>query len=172
MKNIIILAFLILAIISVNAQDSEKKSKKELKAEKNARLAEETKALVDSKTFVFDARTVNPMRGGTRTLTTQYEVRVENDSLFSYLPYFGRAYSVDYGSTESPMTFDSPIVDYSSKEAKEGYTIKIKVKKGSDNMDYTFQVSETGSTVLSVNSTNRQAISYYGEIKKKEEKKK
>jgi hypothetical protein len=172
MKNIIILTFLMFSLISANAQDSKKKSRKEMKAEKNVKKAEETKNLVDSKTFVFDAKTVNPMGGTTRSITSPYDVRIENDSLFSYLPYFGRAYNVDYGNTESPMIFESPVKDFNAEKTKKGYTVKVKVKNGSDNLEYTFHVSETGSTMLSANSTNRQVITYYGELKKIEEKKK
>jgi len=65
----ILTTFLIFTIAFVSAQQTEEKSKKELRAEKKAKQIEEIKALVDSKTFVFDATNVNPMRGRTRNLT-------------------------------------------------------------------------------------------------------
>ncbi len=32
---------------------------------------------------------MQPMRGGSRNLTTNYTLEIRNDSVFSYLPYFG-----------------------------------------------------------------------------------
>ena len=170
MKDLLMIAFLMFCIFSVSAQETEKKSKKELKAEKEAKQIEETKALVESKMFVFDARTVNPMKGSTRTLTSEYDVRITKDSIYSYLPYFGVAYSASYGGTDSPMIFDKPFDTCTLEKTKKGYTIEVDVKNGNDRVDFSFHISESGATTLSVSSTNRQAISYYGEIVKEKKK--
>ena len=53
----------------------------------------------------------------------------------------------------------------------DGYIVEFKVKNGMDVVNFTFHISELGYTTLNVNSTHRQAISYYGmidEIEKKE----
>jgi hypothetical protein len=55
------------------------------------------------------------------------------------------------------------------KEKRKGYRVDVKVKKGMDNILFSFSISETGSTTLTVNSTNRQVITYYGDIVAKEE---
>ncbi len=170
MKNFLMIAFLTFCLFSVSAQETEKKSKKELKAEKEAKQIEETKALVESKMFVFDARTVNPMKGSTRTLTSEYDVRITKDSIYSYLPYFGVAYTASYGSTDSPMIFEKPFDTCTLEKTKKGYTIEVDVKNGNDRVDFSFHISETGTTTLSVSSTNRQTISYYGEIVKEKKK--
>src|SRR6187551_291744 len=54
---------------------------------------------VSSKQFVFKARTVLPMRGSSRTLTSDYEVSLLGDSIISHLPYFGRVYNTTYGGS-------------------------------------------------------------------------
>jgi hypothetical protein len=172
MKNLIIIVFLIISVISINAQETEKKSKKELKAEKEAKKMEEIKTLVESKIFVFDARNVNPMKGSSRTLTSEYDVKVTNDSIYSYLPYFGVAYSASYGGSDSPMIFKQPFETCDMEKTKKGYLVKVKVKNGNDRLDFSFHISETGTTTLSVSSVNRQAISYYGDIVKTDEKNK
>jgi len=166
MKKLLIIALMIISVVKVNAQETEKKSKKELKAEKEAKQIEETKALVESKIFVFDARTVNPMKGPSKSLTTQYEVRITKDSIYSYLPYFGVAYTASYGGTDSPMVFDKPFESCVMEKTKKGYTVEVDVKNGSDKLDYSFYISESGSTTLSVSSTNRQSITYNGDIVK------
>lgn len=164
MKNIFVIILLIFSVITANAQGQNKKTKKERRAEKQAQLMKKVKKLVDGKVFVFDARTANPLTGNTINLTSLYNVRLENDSIFSYLPYYGRAYRVEYGSLKSPLNFDAPIQIVSSEKTKNGYLVKVNVKNGSDNLDYSFNVTETGSTLLSVNSSDRQVISFYGEI--------
>ncbi len=171
MKKILLLLIIVSTTTLLNAQET-KKSKKEKKAEKNAQLVEETSKLVESKNFIFKARTANPMGGRTVNLTTEYGVKVMADSVYSYMPYFGRAYNAAYGSMDSPMTFETPIVDYSSEETKKGYRVKFTAKIATDRIDFSFQIMETGNTTLSVNSTNRQAITYYGNIEKIEEQEK
>ena len=169
MKNLIIMVLLLISVSNLNAQETEKKSKKELKAEKEAKKIEEIKALVESKTFVFDARNANPMGGRTVTLTSEYDVKVTNDSIYSYLPYYGVAYTASYGGSDSPMNFKQPFETCDMEKTKKGYLVKVKVKNGNDMLDFSFHISETGTTTLSVSSVNRQAISYYGDLVKDKE---
>jgi hypothetical protein len=170
MKTLIMMALLAICSVFVNAQETEKKSKKELKAEKEAKQIEETKALVESKMFVFDARTVNPMKGSSKTLTSEYDVRITKDSIYSHLPYFGVAYTASYGGTDSPMSFDKPFDTVNMEKTKKGYTVEVDVRNGNDKLDFSFYISENGSTTLNVSSTNRQSISYFGDIVKDKKK--
>lgn len=169
MKNTLFIILLIIASCLATAQNSGKKTRKQLKVEKEAAQIEVTKNLVKSKNFIFKVININPMRGKTINVTSEYEVKIKNDSIFSYLPFFGRAYSVDYGTRNSPMMFELPINEFSSEESKKGFMIKAEVKNKTDVLNYTFQVSKTGSTTLIVNSVNRQSISYYGKLEKIDE---
>ena len=172
MKNLLIISILIFSVFTINAQ--EKKSKKEIKEEKKAQQKEEVKSIVESKTFVFKANNANPMRGRTVNLTSDYDVRITQDSIFSYLPFFGVAYSVNYGGTDSPMIFNNAFETCDFETTKNGYLVKVSVKNESDRLEYSFHISVTGSTSLNVSSLNRQSISYNGNIEKikvKEEKK-
>jgi hypothetical protein len=172
MKKLVLFAAFAVLFFSVQAQDSEKKSKKELKAEKKAQQITEIKAIIESKNFVFDASTANPMKGRTVNLTSDYDMTIKNDSVFSYLPYYGVAYSgAAFGGSDSPMIFDSTIEEYTSEATKNGYMVKFKTRKANDVVDCTFHISETGSTSLSVSSMNRQSITYYGDLVKIDDKK-
>jgi hypothetical protein len=170
MKNILFIGMLFLALVNVSAQEAEKKSKKELKAEKKAQQKDEIKAIVESKTFVFKANNANPMRGRTVNLTSDYDVRITKDSIFSYLPYFGVAYTASYGGTDSPMIFNNPFETYDFETTKNGYLVKVSAQNSNDRLEFSFHISETGSTSLNVSSLNRQSISYTGNIEKIEEK--
>lgn len=175
MKNLAVVLALMFSILVVNAQDSDKKkSRKEKRAEREAQLVKQTKEVIEAKAWQFDANQVLPAKGRSQSLTTSYSVTVKDDKVDSYLPYFGRAYNPSYGSTSSPMIFEGPIENYTVEDAKKGgYTIKFSTRNENDRLDYTFNIASNGSATLSVNSTNRQHISYYGDIvpvKEKEEK--
>lgn len=67
------------------------------RSEKKARIERAVKEAVDAKTYEINVDRMHPIKGGSRTLTTNYSLKVRNDSVYSYLPYFGVAYSVPYG---------------------------------------------------------------------------
>lgn len=172
MKNLIVIVVLLFSVVALNAQEKTK-TKKEKRAEKEARLVEQTKRLVEEKAWQFNAIQMLPSKGRSKSLTTSYSVVLKDGNVDSYLPYFGIAYSASYGGTDSPMIFKAPIEDYSISDGKKGgYNIKFKAKNKNDFVEYSFSISSNGSTTLSVNSINRQHISYYGDlvpIEKKEE---
>lgn len=132
------------------------------KSQKNARM----KSLVDSRSFVFKPESATPMSGGNIRLTSSYyEVRFLDDSLSSFLPYFGTAYRAQYGSTDSPLTFTSSDFSYETKtSSKGGQTVIVKLNKPSDPATLTLSISPSGYGTLQVNSVNRQPISFYGTV--------
>ncbi len=165
MKILTITVFIVFAVTSVFAQTTEKKSKKQIKAEQKALKIQQIKDLVDSKTFVFRAKSVIPKNEKTRTLTTDFGIEVRNDSVFSYMPYFGNAYSRDYTSfKDSPMGFMQPYESYKRTKTKSGYDVDITVKNVHDVIDLAFHISKTGDASVTASSISRQAISYMGEI--------
>jgi len=168
MKKIILLTQIPVSASVVFAQEMTRKEKK---AAQKAEQIEKTKALIESNAWQFDAHQMNPTSGKSRTLTTSYNIVVKDGQLESYLPYFGRAYRADYGGTESPLIFKSEISDYKVEPAKKnGWTIKFKTSNKNDRLDYTIFVSESGSSSLNINSTDRQAISFHGDLVEIEEK--
>ncbi|WP_319266603.1 DUF4251 domain-containing protein [uncultured Draconibacterium sp.] len=170
MKKIILLSFLILSIAAVNAQDKEL-TRKEKKAQREAMLTEQTKQLVETNEWQFYASQMIPANGRSRNLSTPYSVVLQDETVDSYLPYIGEAYTSQYGSNESPLIFEKPVEDYSIEDAKkDGYTIKFSAKNNNDKIDFTFYITKTGSASLRVTSINRQSISYHGELVPVEEK--
>ena len=163
MKNLIIILILSIGILTVNAQES-KQSRKESREERNAIKTEKIKKALESNTFTFEPSHMIPLGGGTRYLNHSYEVEVKNDSVYSYLPFWGVAYHVQYGGRDSGFDFSLPLKDYEFSKDKKGYHIHFETKKGHDVIVFNFHISEQGYTTLNVNSTNRQAISYYGSI--------
>jgi len=129
------------------------------------------KGLVESKTYVFKAQTALPMSGPTRTLTSDYDLRISPASIVSYLPYFGRAYVAPTDPSKSALEFTSKDFDYTSTPGKkDGWTITIKPKDYKEVRQMTLSISSEGYATLQVTSTNRQAISFNGYIVGKSQK--
>lgn len=170
MKNIIFTMILLVGFFTVNAQDDSRKSRKERKAEKKAQKMEEVKNALNDKNFVFSATHALPMGGGSKYLNYDYDVVVKNDTVISYLPFYGVAYHVEYGARNLGFDFTQPMEEYEMEKEDDGYVVDFEVDNGMDHLNYTFHISEMGYATLHVSSTHRQSISYYGNVDKVEEK--
>lgn len=105
-----------------------------------------------------------PMRGASKSVSYGYSVEVRNDSIFSYLPYFGRAYQVPYGGGKG-LTFDVPIDHYQEVKMKNGSRkIDIELRNEEDVYMYHISVFDNGSSSIDVQSRQRDPISYSGEV--------
>lgn len=170
MKNIFIITLILFSVVFVNAQEKEKKSRKQIRAEREAKKIADTKSMLETKAFVFTPSQAIPTGMRSVNLTSSFDAKIKNDSIYCYLPYYGTSHTASYGSNQSPMDFNLPILKYTSEPAKKGgWTIKFDVKNKSDLLNFTFKISETGTTSLNVTSTSRASISYYGDLGKLEE---
>lgn len=138
---------------------------KERRAAQKAEQIEKTRVLIESGVWQFNANTMLPASGRSRSLTTSCKVVVDKLELNCYLPYFGTAYRASYGSNESPLSFKGEIPDIKVETWKKGgWIIKFTTSNRNDRLDFTFYVSDTGSASLTVNSTDRQHISFNGDL--------
>jgi hypothetical protein len=131
--------------------------------------SQDVSSLIAAKRYVFVAQSVTPMGGRFRQLNTgEYDVRVMPDSLVSFLPYFGRAYSAPIDPSSSGIQFTSTDFTYTQTPRKKGgWNIEIEPKDAQDVRQMTFIISENGNASLQVTSNNRQAISFNGRIQAK-----
>ena len=160
------LTFLIIVCVSiVFAQETKKKSNKQIKAEQKEQKIQLIKSLIDNKTFVFKANMVIPLNEKTKALTSDFGMEVKHDSIFSYMPYFGNTYSRDYDNfKDSPMGFMQPMESYKREKTRKGYDVNIKVKNVNDGIDIVFHISKMGDATCVASFINRQSISYTGSI--------
>lgn len=171
MKNILIITLLMFSVVFVNAQEAKKKTKKQKRAEREAIKIAETKTMIENKAFIFIPTQALPTGMKSVMLTSSFDAKIENDTIDCYLPFYGRAFTAEYGGNDSPMFFNQRLLKYSTEELKKGgWMIKFDVKNKNNLINFTFQIGETGSTSLSVTSANRAPISYFGELVKIEEK--
>lgn len=170
MKKILLSLILLLSVLLINAQQVKKQSRKERRAAREAKRIEEVKTLLDNKTWVFEVNQAIPMAGQPVNVSGSFDAKITNDTIISYLPFFGVGYVGDIGRSEGPFDFTQPIENYSFKETKKGYQIKFDVRNRNDFLSFFFHIGKTGSASLSIFSRNRQSMSFYGDIEKEEDK--
>ena len=165
MKNVRL--FWLLGIVLLLAgQSLYAQSKKEKKEQKK----EAVKKLIESENYKIDVNTAMPMRGRSIPLTSSYSLEIRNDSVISYLPYYGRAYSIPYGGGDG-LNFKAVLKEYSMKMDKKGNAvIEFIARNPEDRYEYRVKVFPNGSASIDVNMQNRQSISFQGELYIKEEK--
>jgi hypothetical protein len=123
------------------------------------------KDIVESRQFIFHAQTALPTSGVSRQLTSEYDLKVSKNSVVSYLPFFGKAYSLPYGTSDGGLNFTSTKFDYSITDRKKGgWEINIKPKDVADFREFSLTISENGYGTLQALTNNRQPISFTGYI--------
>lgn len=140
------------------------------KKEKKQQREQAVREAVDAKAYKINVDRVMPMKGGSKHLTSDYSLEIRNDSVYSYLPYFGVAYNVPYGGGKG-LNFSAPLSEYTSTYSKKGNAkITLKVRNEEDSYLYNITIYPNGSSNIQVTPTNRQSISFSGEmdLKKKE----
>lgn len=160
MKTLIKICFGLAIVASITqtglAQDK--------KAEKLAAV----KQLIESKNYIFKAEFMYPMGGAQQYLTSDYDLKVAQDTLVSYLPYFGVVYfnAAYNNSADAGIQFTSTRFDYKLEEKKKGgYVVYIKPKDNKNTQQMILDVSANGGAGLTVQSVNRQMIRFTGYIK-------
>ena len=131
---------------------------------------------VESKSFVFNATNANPMRTNIlnilpngsqlRNLTPGYTLTVMDDSISAYLPYYGRAYTApNPTSTDNGIKVNTKKFSYTYKQNKKGiYIVTINPENDRVTSSFILNIGLNGYATLQVQSVNRDAISFYGDI--------
>lgn len=143
---------------------------------------ETTIKLVEAKNLVFTATTAYPLAnaeisailskmpggqsGGMIQLTgSRYQLKIDKDAIEADLPYYGRAYNASRDPNDAGIKFKSKDFTYVTEKKKKGnYIITIKPKDAREVQSMTLNVTLNGYASLSVNSTNRQPITFNGYI--------
>jgi hypothetical protein len=153
---------LLMALFSGALYAQDKGKTKEMAIEK----------LITARNYVFKAQTVQPASPtASRQLTTDYDLKVSPDTVVSFLPYFGRAFTAPMDPTKGGIQFTSTKFEYAQTQRKKGgWDITIKPQDTQDARLITLHVSESGFASLQVISNNRQPISFSGYITEKKTK--
>ncbi|MBP1615951.1 MAG: hypothetical protein H6Q13_3399 [Bacteroidetes bacterium] len=158
--------FFLLVLLVAGTEWSTAQSKEEKKAEKEQAVKEK----IESRNYSVDVNTALPRRGISIHLTSSYSLEVRNDSLSSWLPYYGRAYSIPYGGGDG-LTFKAPIEGYKLSYDKRGTAkIEFTAHTKEDLYEFNILIFTSGSSSISVNMHNRDSIDFSGELNMKKNK--
>jgi hypothetical protein len=120
---------------------------------------------MDTKKFRFHAMSATSMKGATRQLTSDYFLKLNEDSLSVELPYYGRSFTANYPPTDLTTEFNTTQFSYASDTLKKGgWDITIVPKNQSNASKISMSITTSGYCTVRVNSNSREPISYYGTI--------
>ena len=136
-----------------------------MNTEKAAEQAALVRDMLSERHYKIGVNFMYPLKGPSRSLTSDYSVEVRNDSLISHLPYFGEAYDLPYGGGQG-LNFSERISSYADyQKKKDEYVIEIGVKNSEDIFVYTINIFDNGRSSIDVRSRKRNPISFSGEMK-------
>lgn len=137
------------------------------KNEKRAAEYEQTAALIEGGSYEFTVRSANPAGGRTIQITSTYSLEVREGVYKAYLPYFGRAYSASYGGNGGVEFEGEPReLKIEKEDSKQKVTVRFRIKHQDEDLECMLVITSSGSGTLTVSSSKRQPISYYGAISK------
>lgn len=130
-------------------------------------IAQQNLQKIENRNFTIRANYANPLRMRQVFLTSEYTLKIKGDSAFAYLPYYGVAHTAPMDPSEGGIKFSELMIDYTSKPTKksDGREISFKVNTREYNYQINLTVFFNGSSTISVNSYQRDPITFYGEMK-------
>jgi len=140
-------------------------TKKEQKQKMKQELYLKTIKFIEKGEFRFEAEKAYPQGGSSIDLTTNYGfIDVSDDKSTADLPFFGRAYSVEYGK-DGGINFEGEILERkltrNDEKMKLTYTFKVK-----DNESFTviMDIFSRKSASAIIRCESKSHISYSGKI--------
>lgn len=132
-----------------------------------------TSDLINQQTYVFNAQSAMPPGPSPdRQLNGFYDLTVTKDSVISFLPFFGRAYTAPMDPSKGGIKFTSTKFEYKlTQKKKGGWTIVIKPQDTQEASQLILEVSQNGYASLQVIGNNRQPMIFNGRIDERKLKK-
>ena len=148
------------------AKTQQKAVKVQQKTTENRRKSQQILDSLNNRTYTIAFDYAIPRRMRPRYLTSDYSVRVHGDSIVSILPYFGVAYRADPDNrNRSPLDFESAISSYETGPMKKNKVrVKLKTRNNMDHLSYYLDIFSNGSVSLSVIATDRESITFTGNL--------
>ncbi|MFT5749981.1 MAG: hypothetical protein ACI93S_001254 [Ancylomarina sp.] len=159
LKKLIGSLLLIALVTGVSAQ------KKEEGKEKRQKAYLECLQLIESGEFKFEAEKAYPMGGSSIDLTTNYGfIKISENKSIGNLPFFGRAYRVDFGA-DGGINFEGEILNkkLTRDDKKMKVTLSYKVKN-KETYTVIMDVFSKKSASTIIRTDSKAHISYSGQI--------
>jgi hypothetical protein len=135
------------------------------KKEEQAARYEQTAALIEGGSYQYTVRSASPAGGRSIQITSTYTFDVKDGIYKAYLPYYGRAHSASYGGNGGVEFEGEPAnLSLTRDDKKQNVTVKFQIKNKDETYDCLFVVTASGNATLTVTSSKRQVITYYGAV--------
>lgn len=158
-------SILIILVLLFSLPLAAQKTKQE---EKAARLEAETaavKKIVDNGVILIDIERIQASKGPVRNSTDGYTLKIEDGKLTTYLPYFGQVHMSPIDPSKLSIDIkDQEVTIKKTYSEKRGYNLKFTARMDAESFDFSIDISNSGYTNISLNSSKRDFISYSGEL--------
>jgi len=135
---------------------------------------EQLRELVSSREFEIENDWAVPLRSPTINLIGNSNfIRFKGDSVALFLPYFGVRHSGGGYGTAGGIEYEGPAKELYTSEnmAKNNILIKFEGRQGSEHLQFIITLFSKGNVSTSVNSSERDPISYWGNVRARTAKK-
>lgn len=120
---------------------------------------------IDNRDFTIIVDRIIPNKVRSVSFTHPYELRIKGDSVFSYLPYIGEAYTPIFGRTAG-LVFDAPVTDFKVAEGRRGSTeITFSARTSEDRFEYRIIVFPNGASSIYVYPDRKESVGFEGEMR-------
>ena len=153
-KKHVIMPVILLCVLGMNlyAQD------------KNTALSNIKETLKDGN-FVFKAERMFPVSGDPKVLTTgDYELQITEEEVNAYLPYYGRVYNPTFRGGRIQFSKEPINYDFQVNTEKNKVKIECNIDTQKEFLQINMEITPEGSATLTINSNERESISYLGKI--------
>lgn len=135
-------------------------------AAEKAQFAEGIENALEVPNFTFKATYAYPTGFKSIYLSPYYDVKVSEDTVRAYLPYYGRAYSASMDPREGGYNFTSTDFVYKVNPGKKSgnWLVNILINDLDRQVVFNFDIFQNGTGRLSITDVNRQPISFQGNI--------
>lgn len=136
-----------------------------LLAAKDTENIEGMDSLIYSGNFIVKVTQIEPSSASTVQANTIYTLTVRNDSVYSDLPYIGRAYAVNH-TQNNGLEMETSISDYSVKKKEMGIKEATFVARTiNDTYKWILRFENNGAVRIQVSMRNKQPIRFVGTIR-------
>ena len=128
----------------------------------------ELKQMVISQKFEIENDWAVPLRVTSINLIGNSNfIKFKGDSVEVFLPYFGVRQSGGGFGSSGAIEYSGPAVDLSIEEnlLKNNFLIKFEGRQGSEHLQFIITLFSKGNASTSVNSSERDPISYWGNVR-------
>ena len=127
-------------------------------------IARQVRTSIEERHFTIAVDWMRPYGGMPQHVNSNYELKINDDELDSYLPYVGEAYHVPYGGGKG-LNFKAQIRNYSATFAgNNGYIVECDVPNDEDVFYYRINIFNSGKAIIDVWARDRNPISFQGEM--------